>query len=140
MSFSRAIADAFSYCFVFSGRAVRSEFWWYILFVGVIGAVVAFVPVLGAVWFLANLLPIIALSTRRLHDTDRSGWWQLLPLISLPVLLFAWLFDSQIGLMAGGAIAGAAYVLLIVWFTFDGSHGENRFGKDAKGREPNDDF
>lgn len=139
MSFGNSITEVYARYFGFKGRAVRSEFWWYVLFLGVIGAVAGFVPVLGAVWFLANLSPMLAVSTRRLQDIDRTGWWQLLPVVALPVLLAGWMFSSQTVLMIGGIAALLAYVPLVIWFTLDGTEGTNRFGKDPKGRIGEDD-
>ena len=89
MSFGRSIGDVYSKSFVFSERAIRSEFWWYLLFISIIGAVVVLVPILGAVWCLVNLLPLVAVSMRRLHDTDRTFWWLLLPVVPMPVALIA---------------------------------------------------
>ncbi len=63
---------------------------------------------LSGIWSLAVLLPGLAVGARRLHDTDRSGWWQLLVLIPL---------------------IGA--IILIVWYATKGSLGANRFGPDA---------
>lgn len=103
----------------FDGRAPRPEYWWWILamvilytILGVIdGAVIA--PMLGFEAFQAEaaqplslvaalvlLLPNVALSVRRLHDTDRSGWWLLLglvPVIGSLVLLVFYLLPSTPG-------------------------------------------
>ena len=91
----------------FTGRASRSEFWWFQLFIMIISiplyllsfyagysgsqglALVA--TGLGVVMWLAFVLPSIAATIRRLHDTDRSGWWLLLgfvPFVSLVLLVF----------------------------------------------------
>ena len=99
---------------VFSGRASRSEYWFFYLFnvIGVLGFAV-FAGIIGAVfrlnnsdtnnlaslYFLATLLPYIAVSVRRLHDTGKSGWWMLVafvPLVNLILLLF-FMEDSQPG-------------------------------------------
>lgn len=101
----------------FSGRASRAEFWWWILALlianvvtGLIdGAIVA--PLLGFETFgedagqplsfllaLALLLPCIAAGVRRLHDTDRSGWWLLLgliPLIGTLILLYFYILQGD---------------------------------------------
>ncbi len=81
----------------FSGRARRSEFWWYRLAVFLIlaaGAIVTHGSALTDLVSLAFFLPDLAVSTRRLHDLNRSGWWVLLGftgfgIVSLIVLL-AW--------------------------------------------------
>ncbi len=91
----------------FSGRASRSEFWWFQLFIVIISIplyVLSFyagytgsstlalvVSGLSVVLWLAVIVPLIAVTVRRLHDTDRSGWWYLLmfvPVVSLVVLVF----------------------------------------------------
>ncbi len=66
----------------FSGRATRAEYWWFFLAV-VIGSAAASTvnPALCTLFSIATLLPLIAVGTRRLHDTNRSGWWQLLGLV-----------------------------------------------------------
>ena len=82
----------------FSGRASRSEYWWYTLGSFVIGLIVGFVEAfvgipLVSVTVLAMIVPSIAISVRRLHDTNRSGWYLLLglvPLVGSLVLLFWW--------------------------------------------------
>ncbi len=66
----------------FSGRATRLEYWWFVLFYTVTLFVVSIVDeyaMLAAL--LGLLLPVTSAATRRLHDTDRSGWFQLLNLV-----------------------------------------------------------
>jgi uncharacterized membrane protein YhaH (DUF805 family) len=84
MTFVESIQTCFRKYADFSGVASRSEFWWWVLFCAVTGLVLSMISeTLGLVFNLAVLLPYIAVTTRRLHDTDRSGWWQLLFLIPL---------------------------------------------------------
>ena len=92
---------------VFSGRARRKEYWMFFLFniiielvLGGIEALAGGSGVLGGIYGLAVLIPGIAVAARRLHDTDRSGWWLLiglLPLIGAIVLLVFMVQDSQPG-------------------------------------------
>jgi uncharacterized membrane protein YhaH (DUF805 family) len=109
------IPAALSKYATFSGRARRSEYWYFILFYLVVyvaflvaGAVTKssspmlslVLQLLGAVFSLAMFVPSIAVSVRRLHDTDRSGWWffiVLVPLVGSIVLLVFFLLDSQPG-------------------------------------------
>ncbi|WEV53144.1 DUF805 domain-containing protein [Bifidobacterium sp. ESL0704] len=72
----------------FSGRASRSEFWWSYLFYVVVNIVIMIIDrgvlhetnsFLDSIWALAVLVPWIAISIRRLHDSGKSGWWILLP-------------------------------------------------------------
>lgn len=86
---------------VFDGRARRKEYWYFFLFNVIICLMLAFVATeLYMVYGLAVLLPGIGVAIRRLHDTDRSGWWLLIgfiPLIGNVVLLVVLLFDSDPG-------------------------------------------
>lgn len=90
MTFTESIKVCFSKYVDFNGRASRSEFWWFMLFL-VLGTVAAGVVSnkLSGLFSLATLLPSIAVGARRLHDTDRSGWWQLLGFV--PVL--GWIIE-----------------------------------------------
>jgi len=77
------IVDAVKACFAkytdFNGRATRSEYWWFCLAV-LLGSAVTLTIAgrLYVLFSLVTLLPMIAVGARRLHDTNRSGWWQLL--------------------------------------------------------------
>ena len=93
----------------FSGRATRSEFWFFMLFniiisicLGIIGLLFDETNVLSgilqAIYSLAVLIPNIAVSSRRLHDINKSGWWQLIiiiPLIGAILLLIYYCTDSK---------------------------------------------
>ncbi len=124
MNMQTAIRTVFAKYATFSGRAARSEFWYWILFVVLVsiglsiidGAIVA--PMIGYAAFapeapqplqllfnLATLLPTLAVTIRRLHDTDRSGWWILLGLI--PII---------------------GNLILLWWYIQAGSEGDNQFG------------
>ena len=97
----------------FQGRAGRAEFWWFtlaIVLASLVGAVIddlligrgqVFETLVG----LGTIVPSLAVGTRRLHDTDRSGWWQLLHLV--PVI---------------------GVIVLIVWWATPGNAAPNRFG------------
>jgi len=90
-----ALIDAVKICFMkyaqFKGCASRPEFWWWILFTSIAAFVLRSASYyLSAFFSLATFLPSIAVTARRLHDTDRSGWWQLLyffPVIGWIVLI-----------------------------------------------------
>ncbi|MDB5745730.1 MAG: hypothetical protein JWP72_578 [Massilia sp.] len=82
MTFTESISTCFSKYATFDGTASRSEYWWFVLFLFVTGAVLSIVSEpLGIVFNLATVIPSIAAACRRLHETDRSGWWQLLFLV-----------------------------------------------------------
>jgi uncharacterized membrane protein YhaH (DUF805 family) len=82
----------------FSGRASRSEYWWFALASVLVIFVAAFVDgvagsaVVTAIAYLFLIIPGIAVSVRRLHDTNRSGWYLLLNLVPLigSILIFIW--------------------------------------------------
>ena len=102
--------------FDFDGRARRAEYWWFVLFnlivsivIGIIDGVVFGVQVLGLIYALAILLPALGVSVRRLHDTNRSGWWLLISFV--PVV---------------------GFIILIVFLATEGTKGPNNFGNDPK--------
>ena len=120
MNFLDAIKSGFSNYVNFSGRAVRSEvsfrYWTLFVFVlfGVLGIIDQWLnpgvrmgafSVLNGLVSLALILPGLAVSVRRLHDIDRTGWWVLLSFI--PVIGILWLID---------------------WACQPGTSGPNRFG------------
>jgi uncharacterized membrane protein YhaH (DUF805 family) len=86
------IVDAVKACFRkyadFSGRATRTEYWWFFLAV-LLGSAVAWLISLRiyTLFSVVTLLPMIAVGARRLHDTNRSGWWQLLALVPFGVVV-----------------------------------------------------
>jgi uncharacterized membrane protein YhaH (DUF805 family) len=90
---------------VFNGRAQRTEYWMFFLFniiitvvLGLIDRLFGISGVLSGIYGLAVLIPGIAVSIRRLHDTNRSGWWlliSLVPVIGTIVLLVFMVQDSQ---------------------------------------------
>ena len=89
-----AVKTCFKKYFDFTGRARRSEYWWFMLFVAIVSSIFNYggllVPALsyvGALCSLAFFIPQLSVMTRRLHDTGRSGWWVLLlALLSIAVL------------------------------------------------------
>jgi len=110
MNFADAVKTCFTKYLDFNGRASRSEFWWFTLFY-LLGAVVTSIisTVLYFIFALAILLPAIAVGVRRLHDTNRSGWWMLISLIPLIglVLIYFYVLESDAGENNFGAPAGA---------------------------------
>lgn len=104
MGFGQAISYNLSNMTNFSGRAARSEFWWWILGLWIFQFVVAllfggFTTDSGLIAFIGRIIHIIlilatlAVGARRLHDTGKSGWWQLLyliPCIGVIILIVFW--------------------------------------------------
>lgn len=108
MSFADAVSSGFRKYIRFSGRARRSEYWYWFLFtlITMLGcaALDGATGLLGQSGFLALaylvlLVPSLAASVRRLHDTGHSAWWLLLALVPLAalVLLVWYLSDSEPG-------------------------------------------
>ena len=99
MTFGQSIQSCFRKYAEFSGRASRSEFWWWVLFVFLViiaGNLIGEIP--GALVSLGTLLPHFAVTSRRLHDIDRSGWWQLIgfiPLLGWAILVYWCVQDSS---------------------------------------------
>jgi uncharacterized membrane protein YhaH (DUF805 family) len=120
----------------FSGRSQRKEYWMFELLILIVYAVCFALITMGAptvdpytgqmsggsalatigsallgLFALGTIIPALAVSVRRLHDTDKSGWWILIALVPL---------------------VGA--IVLLVFYVTDGTPGTNRFGPDPKGR------
>lgn len=99
----------------FSGRARRSEYWYFVLVNFIIGFVLyllgamAHVTFLYAIYVLATFIPSLAVTVRRLHDTGRSGWWWLIAFVPF---------------------VGA--VVLLVFMVLEGTNGPNQYGPDPK--------
>ena len=116
MNFQSAVQSGFSKYVTFSGRASRSEYWYFALAYIVASIVAAVIdhavldmdssPLSIIVW-LGFILPSIAVSFRRLHDVNKSAWW-----------LFFFLVP----------IVGP--IMMIVWYCSRGTIGDNRFGPD----------
>ena len=93
MDFVQAIKSCLGQYATFSGRAKRSEFWWFFLFqVLVMVAASMLGDVINGIASLALLLPALAVGARRLHDIGRTGWWQLLLLTGIGFFLFLFLW------------------------------------------------
>ncbi|QRG07797.1 DUF805 domain-containing protein [Xanthobacter dioxanivorans] len=105
MNLNDAVKTCFKKYAEFSGRAKRSEFWWYSLFVVLLSFAYTwksdnlFFYYVGNAFSLLTIIPSWAVGSRRLHDVGRSGWWQLLALaiIGLLPLLYWWVQPSQPG-------------------------------------------
>jgi uncharacterized membrane protein YhaH (DUF805 family) len=154
----------------FSGRSRRMEYWMWVVFqiliaiafwvlmmvtvgtammstargnpAGIMaagGAAMIIWAIMMLVW-LAFLIPGLAVAVRRLHDTNRTGWWILSPLAGY-VLMFVGAGMAANGSSAGGALAAvggiAALVLalvLVVFMLLEGTKGPNKYGPDPKGQ------
>ena len=116
MGFGEANRTGLSKYATFSGRARRSEYWFWVLFGTLIGLGAFLIDRAGAAGWgeaigdligLILLLPTLAVSVRRLHDIDRTGWWLLINFIPL-----------------------LGIIVLLVWYCTRGTIGLNRYGPD----------
>ena len=114
MGFTQSISTCMGKYANFHGRATRSEFWWFYLFVVLVGLGASIVggiadptagSVLNLIVSLIFLVPELAVGSRRLHDTDRSGWWQLI------------------------AFTIVGIILLIIWYASEGKKESNKYGQ-----------
>jgi len=139
-TFKEAVRTYYSNYANFSGRSCRAEYWFcylfniiifwgsfaiHLLWLGLDNLLndsngemryigIAFLCI-GAAWsLLGNLLPTLAVTVRRLHDTGKSGWWYFI--VFVPII--------------GG-------ILLLIWMCQDSEHGINEYGKNPKGNENN---
>ena len=119
MNFTQSVNKCLNHYFDFSGRALRSEFWWFILFQWVGGIVASIfdsaylgyaftsedLGILTIIWQLGTAIPTLAVGARRLHDINKSGWWQLLVFTIIGI------------------------ILLVVWWATEGENEKNNHGK-----------
>jgi len=148
-SFSGAILSCFLKYATFRGRANRAEFWYFNLFLFITGFVLSIVDAsmqapmsitLNWIWSLATLIPFYAVSVRRMHDQDKSGFFVLLALAGL-ILLFAgaifllYAKTENIGSDFGYAMLffGCALILWqLVLYCLPGTEGPNRYGPSTR--------
>lgn len=144
----------------FTGRAPRAEFWWYILAVIVLSFIAKIIDnILGInvmgpygplylIVALGLLVPNIAVAVRRLHDTNRTGWWILLPVVPY-CIAFALGGAAMMGGMATGSTGGMAAglgvagiflfigvicaIVVLVFYCLPGTVGDNGYGPDPYG-------
>jgi len=105
MTFIESIQTCLKKYADFNGRARRSEFWWWVLFVFLLSAASQIMgDAVNALVALVILLPYLAVTSRRLHDINRSGWWQLIALIPLIgwVIMIYWCVQDSTGPNAYG--------------------------------------
>ena len=117
VSFIQAISLGFKNYIKFNGRARRSEYWWFV-------SLQVPVLVVPLIWVVI-LIPTISVTTRRLHDIGRSGWWQFVPNVLLISALIFWniklkisMFNTELLLLAimSGSLAILMLITLIIWW------------------------
>ena len=136
MDFKKSVKTCFQKYATFNGRASRSEFWYFWLLNYTVYAIllilsnkvptanvsIGLIVVLG-VFFLATLIPLIAVTARRLHDVNKSGWFQIIP---LPFLLLSGVVLPKIPSVLMGM---GLYIYLFILYCSAGGKKKNRFGK-----------
>ena len=141
IDFGESIKICFNKFADFTGRARRSEFWWFYLFNTLIASVTCG---LGS---LVTFIPMMAVSVRRLHDTGHSAWWYFIPLIislvyfvtCYPILIYG-LARGKEGLITAGFIALGIFclvmlyyaVMLLIYYCTDSDPDENEYGPSPK--------
>jgi uncharacterized membrane protein YhaH (DUF805 family) len=137
----------------FSGRSRRQEYWMFFLFNLIFSIILAILDevlglkltssginnsgILGSIYSLVLFLPGLAVAVRRLHDTDRSGWYLLLPIAPYVLIILGIILKGG-GLVLtiiGGLSVLVLAILLIVWLATEGTSGENQYGPDPKGSD-----
>ncbi|HVN14070.1 MAG TPA: DUF805 domain-containing protein [Kineosporiaceae bacterium] len=121
MSFQDAVRVCLTQKYAdFTGRARRSEYWWFVVFSIIVGIIASIIDSIirtrwnngyGLIQMLANLaliIPGLAVGARRLHDTGRTAWWLLIGLVPI-----------------------VGYIVLLIFFVQD-SQGENQYGQSPK--------
>ena len=116
MNFMTAVSTCFKKYATFSGRASRSEYWYFTLFYMVVSAVLGLIfqdqtmSVISNVFSLVTLVPTLAVSWRRMHDIGKVGAWSFIVLV--PVV---------------------GVIILLIWCCKDSEEGPNEFGENPKG-------
>ena len=127
VGFGEAISRGFTNYFKFSGRSSRPEYWWWTLFCSLL-AIIPFS-------ILVTFIPSLAVTSRRLHDKGKSGWWQILPLGGLMGGLIGMILSALLGSLFSLLsmiiwLFPVGIVLLIVWLAKKGDEGPNKYGPD----------
>jgi uncharacterized membrane protein YhaH (DUF805 family) len=143
VGFGGAIATCLRKYAVFRGRARRPEYWYWMLFEALLEILAleldaaTFHRTWGPFHLIAALglfLPTLAVTVRRLHDTDISGWWVVIPLIGAitipPIRVIAFTLIGAIAFTLIAAIATIGWIALLIQTCRRGTAGANRFGPE----------
>ncbi|MGH6728577.1 MAG: DUF805 domain-containing protein [Sphingomicrobium sp.] len=137
----------------FSGRAPRAEYWWYTLavlctaiVVGIVEGIVGLNNMVGPygplslLLMLGLLVPGLAVTVRRLHDTNRSGWWILIAVVPYLIVGVMMGMAASSGSMTGmaelgvfGIVALVGAIVLLVFMVLAGTPGDNQYGPNPYG-------
>ena len=139
MGFGEAIRTCFSKYATFSGRARRSEYWFFWLFTTIallvaelIDAAATGSRIVETIIGLVLAVPSLAVLVRRLHDVDRTGWWVLLTFV--PMIAFIMVAmpvaRSMLAVYFILLVVLVVWIVLLVWCCKRGTPGPNRYGSD----------
>ena len=137
LNLPEAVNICFKKYFDFKGRASRSEYWYFILFI-FLGYGAGFLlmlirPVLAwllGIFFIAIIIPAIAVTARRLHDINKSGWFQTIPIPAGIIETIFAMNRNTTGEMIFLIIGLGCYIYLLVLYCSAGDSKKNRFGKN----------
>ena len=137
LNLPEAVKTGFKKYFDFKGRASRSEYWYFILFIflgyGAGILLMLITPVLLwllGIFFIGIIIPAIAVTARRLHDIDKSGWFQAIPIPAGIIETVFAMNRNATGEMIFLIIGLGCYIYLIVLYCTAGDSKQNRFGKN----------
>jgi len=135
----------------FSGRAPRAEYWWFYLLTVVVDGVARLLDAatgdgdtINTITNLAFLLPMLAVTVRRLHDTNRGGWWTLVFFVAVAITGAAAVFAAMRVAPGSSAVMFTAMIVailcllgagltLLVFMVQPGTQGANEYGPDPYG-------
>ncbi len=141
MNFQTSVKTCFKKYAKFDGRASRSEFWYFYLFTYGLYAILIISAIniasifgwLLVGFFLATFIPFLAATARRLHDINKSGWFQILPLPFSFVDRLLERSQQDVGLsILFGLITIGLYIYLIVLYCTEGEKKKNKYGQPIK--------
>ena len=142
MDFFEAIRTVFTKYATFAGRARRAEYWWWMLFTLLGGISFAILDIamfdtglenfspLNTIFSLLTFIPTIAVTARRLHDINRTGWWQIFPIALFAVFIPMTLIGAEILAVAAVLAAAVAMLAICVFMFLRGTNGTNDYGPD----------
>lgn len=135
--FPQAVKTCFKKYFDLKGRASRSEYWYFVLFIFLgylagflLGMVAEVLFWLLGIFILVIIIPAITVTARRLHDINKSGWFQALPLPPAIVETVFAMNRNEVGELIFIIIGLGVYIYLIVLYCTAGDSKKNRFGKN----------
>jgi uncharacterized membrane protein YhaH (DUF805 family) len=143
MSFAEALHAGFDKAFVFSGRASRPEYWWFVLFFLLSFVTLSVVTalsfpqalsILPGLFALVMAVPLAAAGFRRMQDTGRTGWLSLVWIVGSATASGGRLIGSAEVEFLGEAAALGMMAMILYWQAQPGRRGPNAFGPDPLGR------